>query len=214
MAAIVTSVNVGASRPLQLRNKTVLSGIYKEPIAGAVRIGRLGLVGDTQVDRRYHGGPDKAVNVYSVEHYPYWSERLGQTLTAGAFGENLTIQGLTESEVAIGDIYRVGEAVLQVTQPRQPCHKLSAKHDEPMLVKWVEQSGRTGFYLRCLEPGNVQAEDRWELAERCDPQFTISNCNRLRSDPLAHQTAVQQLLAIPALSEAWRTELAAGLCKQ
>ena len=205
----LTAVCVGLPRPLTIGGKQVLTCIFKEPVSGPVRVGRLGLTRDEQVDRRYHGGVDKAVNVYSADHFDYWSERLGRPIEPGAFGENLTIAGCREEDVAIGDVLTIGTARLQVTQPRQPCGTLAAKFGEKMLVRWVNDSGKTGFYLRCLEPGEVSAGDVIEWLERAEPRISVAEANDIMLCAKDDPEAVDRLVAIEALSDAWRTDLSA-----
>jgi len=202
----VLSVNVSLARPLDLGKRTVPSGIFKQPVAERVRLTEHGFEGDVQADRAAHGGPDKAVNVYPSEHYPYWSEQLAHEMQAGAFGENLTIGRLLEADAAIGDVLGIGSAVTQITQPRQPCVKLAAKHREPRLVRWVAQSGRTGFYLRVIEPGEVEAGDEIRLLERPQPAITVAEANQilLAKDDRA---GAERLLTVPALSAAWREDM-------
>ena len=154
------SVNLATEGKLRFRGREVRSSIFKMPAAGRVRLKRLGLEGDFQADPRYHGGPDKAVYVYPSEHYPHFRDVLGrQDLSAGFFGENFTTEGLLEDEVNIGDVFRVGTAVVQITTPRSPCFKLGAKVGSPMFVKTFLESRRLGFYLSVLEEGEVGAGD-------------------------------------------------------
>jgi MOSC domain-containing protein YiiM len=185
-----------------------LSGIFKRPVAGPVLLAKLGLNGDEQADRRYHGGADKAVNVYPQEHFAYWEEKLGQPLEPGAFGEDFSTRGLVEDETCIGDTYQVGAAVVQVTQPRQPCWNLASKHHEPELVRWVIESRKTGFYMRCLKPGSVQAGDLIKLVNRPANRVTISEANRIMIDAKHDLAAINRLLAVTELSDACRSELA------
>jgi MOSC domain-containing protein YiiM len=154
------SVNLATEGKLQFRGREVRSGIFKAPAAGRVRLNRLGLEGDFQADPRYHGGPDKAVYVYPSEHYPHFREVLGrQDLSAGFFGENFTTEGLLEDAVSIGDVFRVGTALVQITTPRSPCFKLGAKVGSPAFVRTFLESRRLGFYLSVLEEGEVGAGD-------------------------------------------------------
>lgn len=157
----VLSVNVTAGpQPLTYRGETFQTGIFKTPVAGRVAVRPLGLAGDVQVDRRVHGGPDKAVYIYPHEHYAHWQEELGTNHFAfGQFGENLTTTGLQEDEVRMGDVFRIGSALLQVTTPREPCFKLMTKMNDFTFAKRFLASGRTGFYLRVLEEGEVGAGD-------------------------------------------------------
>ena len=159
----VRSVNVAVRRGFQLRGRSVSTGIFKEPVAGRVRIAFLSLEGDWQADKRYHGGPDKAVYAYPWEHYAHWTRALGRDLAPGFFGENLTTEGLTEETVRPGDVLRVGTALLAVTTPRMPCFKLGLKAGSQRFVGEFLESGRLGFYLRVLEKGEVAAGDPIEV---------------------------------------------------
>ncbi len=157
----VLSVNVGLPKTLRLMGRPVRTGFFKQPVADAIPVSRLGLEGDGQADPRYHGGPSKAVYLYPFEHYAYWSEALARTdLTPGAFGENLTTEGLLEGDVRIGDVFRIGSASLRVTQPRTPCAKLGLRMGSMRFVRIFAAAGRPGFYLGVVEEGSVQAGDR------------------------------------------------------
>jgi MOSC domain-containing protein YiiM len=203
---LVESINVGQVTHLSMQGESVLTGIFKQPVAGPIEVGELGLVGDVQADHRFHGGPDKALNVYPVEHYAYWREVLGQDWSAGAFGENFTTRGLLEDEIAIGDVFQMGDARFEVTQARQPCWKLAAKHHLPGLVKLVETSGRTGFYLRCLTPGTISAGMELNRISRPEPLFSVRAAYQILRDRHDLEQA-QELLRVSALSDAWRAEM-------
>lgn len=170
----ILSINIAGSKSFTYQGKTVNTGIFKEPVSGRVRVQRLGLDGDVQVDRRVHGGVDKAVYAYPFEHYAHWEKFLGRTGFAfGQFGENLTTAGLLEDDARVGDVWRVGEVVLQVTQPREPCFKLMAKLNDFTFAKPFFASGRTGFYLRVLEEGELGAGDVLERVTSDLTQPTI-----------------------------------------
>ena len=150
----IVSVNVGLPREVVWKGITVQTAIFKEPVAGTVAISKLNLAGDLQADLTVHGGWEKAVYAYPAEHYDYWREQLsGSLLSWGAFGENLTTAGLREDEQCIGDLLRVGSAVLQITQPRMPCYKLELRFNRDDMIKRFLVSGRSGFYLSVIEPG-------------------------------------------------------------
>lgn len=154
------SVNIAVDGKLRIQGREVRTGIYKEPVAGRVRVGQLGLEGDFQADPRYHGGPEKAVYLYPSEHYPHFRQLLsGHDLSPGFFGENFTTEGLLEEDVNIGDVFRIGTAVLQVTRPRSPCLKLGAKVGSQRFLKTFLESRRLGFYLAVLTEGEVGAGD-------------------------------------------------------
>ena len=156
----LVSVNVGLPKTVTLMRRSVRTGFFKEPVSGAIPLSRLGLEGDGQADPRYHGGPEKAVYLYPLEHYAYWSAALSRTdLTPGAFGENFTTEGLLETETRLGDVLAIGSATLRVTRPRTPCAKLGLRMGSMRFVRVFSAAGRPGFYLSVLEEGYVEAGD-------------------------------------------------------
>jgi MOSC domain-containing protein YiiM len=172
----VVSVNVGRPRRVEWGGRQVRSAIWKAPVAGRVRVTRLNLEGDKQSDLRVHGGPDKAVYVYPSEHYAYWARELpALDLPWGAFGENLTTEGLLEADMRIGDSFRAGTAELRVTQPRSPCYKLMVRFDREDMVRRFLDSGRTGFYVAVVTEGDVAAGDPIERVARSDREVTIAD---------------------------------------
>ena len=184
-----------------------VSGIWKAPVAGRVRLARENLDGDRQADLKNHGGPDKAVCCYASAHYPAWRAALGMTpneFPFGAFGENWTLGGLTEHSVCIGDIYQVGTARVQLSQPRMPCWKLGRRWERPGLPLEVQTSGRTGWYLRVLEPGEVGAGDSVTLMERPLPEWTIARINQAMYVEKTDTALAEELSRLPLLAEAWR----------
>ncbi|MFF4777043.1 MOSC domain-containing protein [Microtetraspora fusca] len=201
--ARVLAVSVGAVGDLPWRDRAIRSAIAKKPVAGPVPVTALGLAGDEQGDRSRHGGPDKALCVFPVEHYRHYERLLERRLDRPAFGENLTTTGLNEGETRIGDVLRVGEAVLQVSLPRNPCYRLGARYGVRELPVWFERSGRTGFYLRVLSEGEVQAGDAIELLDRPRPHATIAEANRVMHHDRHDHAAVEALL-VPELGASWR----------
>jgi MOSC domain-containing protein YiiM len=162
---------VGAKRPLERR---WLTAFVKHPVTGPVRLGLLSLRGDRVADKIGHGGPEVAVLAYSADHYPGWRAELGiAEMGPGGFAENFTISGQDERTVFIGDVYRVGGATVQVSQPRGPCYKISYRWKRPDLLGRCEASGRHGWYLRVLEEGMVEAGDAVDLVERPHPEWTV-----------------------------------------
>jgi len=156
--AKIVSVNIARPRELSWRGRRVRTGIYKEPVPGPVAVHRLGLAGDLQADLRFHGGIQKAVYLYPNEHYEFWREELpGVELLPGAFGENLTTQGLLENDTHIGDRLRVGPVIFEVTEPRSPCFKLALKFGRRDIVKRFLASGRSGFYLAVVQEGKIES---------------------------------------------------------
>jgi len=202
----ILSVNVGQPRLVMHRGKRYTTSINKSPANDPVELTPTGCVGDKQADTRVHGGPDKAINCYPHEHYAYFMTKLGRDLPVPSFGENLTTIGLLEDVVAIGDTFRIGDAVVQVTQPREPCVKLARKLDAPQVGKWIHDAGYTGFYLRVLEPHPVEAGDTIELIERPHPTHTIARAMDTQFGE-HNPDALRDYLSNEALSDAWRTRM-------
>jgi MOSC domain-containing protein YiiM len=171
----LVAISVGRPRELDWQGEKVLTSIYKEPVAGRVRVRPLNIEGDQQSDLEVHGGADKAVYAYPSEHYAFWREQLsGVGLPWGAFGENLTVEGLLEDQVHIGDRFRAGSAEFVVTQPRMPCYKLALRFGRPDMVKRFLRSGRTGFYLAVLQEGEIGAGDAIEPSGRAPQRTSIA----------------------------------------
>ncbi|HBK45810.1 MAG TPA: MOSC domain-containing protein [Xanthomonadaceae bacterium] len=183
------------------------SAIAKSPVPGPVEVGAQGLQGDEQGDRRVHGGVDKAVHHYPREHYAAWRAELGGhplLERAGAFGENLSGQGLTEADVCLGDRFRLGTALVEVSQLRQPCWKLSDRFAVADMARRVQDTGRTGWYYRVLEPGRVAAGDRIELLERRHPAWPLARIAEVLYRRRTEPQLIRELLALP-LVPSWRT---------
>ena len=201
----IVSVNVGRPRQVSWRGRLVETSIFKEPVEGRVRVARLNLAGDEQADLRVHGGPDKAVYAYPAEHYARWAEELGHELPFGMFGENLTVEGLPfEDEIAIGNRYRAGSALLEVAQPRLPCFKLGIRFGDQGMLKRFLRSGRTGYYLRVVEEGEVGAGDGVELVSRDPDGVPVSEITRVFAGARDDRAAIERLLRAPALPADWR----------
>jgi MOSC domain-containing protein YiiM len=215
MHPILLSIQVGLPRQLGTDgavdplDRPWTSGFDKRAVAGPVWLALTNLQGDGQADLVHHGGPDKAVLAYSANHYDAWRRELGMpSLPLGAFAENFTIQGLTETDVCVGDIWSVGdEATLQVSQPRQPCWKLARRWLIKTLPLQVQQTGRSGWYLRVLNEGFVAAGMRLKLIERPHAAWSVARANRvMHIDKDDHQAAAE-LAAIPTLAASWKTTL-------
>jgi MOSC domain-containing protein YiiM len=182
------SVNAGLPREVEWRGKVVLTSIFKTPVLGRVRVTRLNILGDRQSDLSVHGGADKAIYAYPSEHYAFWRNELpGTDFPWGAFGENLTTEGLLEDRVHIGDRFRAGSAEFIVTQPRMPCFKLGIRFNRPDMVKRFLRSGRTGFYLAVLREGDIGAGDSLDLAAGDDSQITVADVVGLYAADAANQ---------------------------
>lgn len=208
--AIIDAVLVGQVRPLG--PKAVPSGIDKHVTGARVRVGTLGLAGDEHGDPRHHGGPEKAVHHYAFDHYPAWREQLGAQGArgiglldaAGAFGENLSTQGLTEAEVCIGDRFRLGTAMVEVSQARQPCFKLNHRFGYPGMSRAVQQSLRTGWYYRVLEEGEVAAGGTLALVARPYPLWSLLRLLQVLYVDRLDYAALAQMADLTVLAESWR----------
>jgi MOSC domain-containing protein YiiM len=199
------SVNVGLPREVESNGGTVKTGIFKQAVAGTVRVERLNLVGDRQADLSVHGGPYKAVYAYPAEHYAYWQRNLAEAeLPWGMFGENLTTDGLRETDVRIGDRFRIGTAELSVTQPRTPCYKLGIRFARPEMVKLFLNSGRSGFYFAVAQEGELKSGDSIELVDREANSLTVAEINRLYAFEKDDREMLKRAVQIKGLSENWR----------
>ncbi|RFC35844.1 MAG: MOSC domain-containing protein YiiM [Candidatus Nitrotoga sp. LAW] len=184
------------------------TGFFKEPVFGPIWVGTTNLTGDGQADLRVHGGPDKAINAYPYEHYAFWLAELNyKELPNGAFGENFTMTGILETEACIGDIFELGDALVQISQPRQPCWKLSRRWRVQDLVARVVRTGKTGWYFRVLREGNIQAGATLALVERPYPEWTVATANNIMLHRKENYVAAQALADCPALSVSWKTTL-------
>ena len=185
------------------------TGFYKERVDGPRWLAQTNLAGDGQADLVNHGGPDKAVLTYASAHYPGWRDMLERPeFPHGAFGENFTVDGLTEESVSIGDVYRLGSAVVQVSQPRQPCWKLARRWRIKELTALVEQTGKTGWYLRVLEEGEVEPGQPLTLLERPHPEWTVTRATRTMRTRTKDRAAAGPLAGIDELAASWRDRLA------
>ena len=218
-----TIISLQAARPATYlheghadgNSSTWTTAFFKTLVAGPVRVNSVGLDGDDQADQENHGGPDKAVLAYSADHYPYWRAHLGlPEMPHGGFGENLTIAGIDETTVCIGDTWRAGEVMFQVTQPRQPCWKMSRRWQIADLARQVIANGKSGWYLRVLTVGEVSPGTSFELVARPHPNWTVARASEFfhhRRDDLA---AAAELAALPELSAAWQASLEGRITKR
>ena len=199
------SVNAGLPREVEWRGKVVLTSIFKAPVPSRVRVTRLNILGDRQSDLSAHGGADKAIYAYPSEHYAFWRNELpGTDFSWGAFGENLTTEGLLEDRVHIGDRFRAGSAEFIVTQPRMPCFKLGIRFNRPDMVKRFLHSGRTGFYLAVLREGDIGAGDSLELVAEDDSHITVADVVGLYAADAANQDLLRRASELSSLPESWR----------
>ncbi|MCP4246336.1 MAG: MOSC domain-containing protein [bacterium] len=174
MPMTVISISVGRPQIVIHEGRQYSTSINRTPVDGPVALTDRGFVGDRVADSERHGSPDQAVCCYPHEHYALWADQLGRAPDIPAVGENLTTTGMLEHEVCIGDTYRVGKALLQVSQPRGPCWKLANKHDAPQLVRWIKETRFSGFYFRVLEPAEISAGDPIELVSQINPGQTVA----------------------------------------
>jgi MOSC domain-containing protein YiiM len=200
------SVNVAEPDVIGVRRgRPVLSGILKRPVAtDSVEVGLTNIAGDAQADLRAHGGPDKAVYAYSADHFPWWTAHMkpDQPYGPGALGENLTVTGIDETGLRIGDILQWGEAVLQISQPRYPCYKLAMATHRPTIVKRFLESGRSGWYLRVLEPGCAPARGTICLRERDSAGISVREAALAASHPTEPERLIE-IASHPALAPRW-----------
>src|SRR6187402_194178 len=200
----ITSVNIGTLRNVAYGTQIVMTGFFKEPVEHSVVIRALGLLGDAQADRSVHGGTQKAVYVYPREHYRTWETVLESELSPGSFGENLTTEGLLEEDLFIGDIIKVGDAVLQVVQPRSPCYKLQVRFGRPDMLALFIREGHPGWYASVLEEGLVRAHDGLELLERQQNFISIAGVWRYSFSEQATTDALDQIAGLPLLPDFWK----------
>ena len=205
----IISLNVARPHLMVYKGATINTGIFKKPVTGRVALRTLNLDGDRQADLSVHGGPYKAVYVYPSEHYEYWRKELPQAnLPWGAFGENLTTEGLNEGlgedDLHVGDRFRIGSATVMVRQPRMPCYKLAAKFRRDDMIERFLLSGHSGFYLSVEEEGEIGAGDTIELISRNRDGITITEMNALFARDRYNRGLLQKAIATAALPEAWR----------
>ena len=212
--ALLLSIQVGKpqhyGRPdaAESHDKPWTTAYFKLPIAGKVFVGRLGIAGDGQADLKHHGGIDKAVLAYSADHYPAWRRELNRPdFPHGAFAENLTIAGCVEQAVYIGDVFSIGPVVFEVSQPRQPCWKIARRWRTNELVALVTDNGRTGWYLRVLEEGEIEPGMPLRLLRRPNPDWSIARANGIMHHAKKDLEQTLELACVPALADSWVKEL-------
>lgn len=199
------SINVAKPKNITYKGKQVLTGIYKNPTQSPLMLRTLNLDGDKQADLEAHGGIYKAVYVYSIENYNYWKQKLNRDdFNYGQFGENFTVEGMTDNVIYVGDRFQVGDAIVEVTQPRVPCYKLAFKMNRPDFVKLFLRSGRTGFYLKVIQEGEVNIADTFNKINNGPEQMTVQEINHLLYFDKKNIQMAHKALKIPALSPGWK----------
>ncbi len=201
---IIESLNIGMPKKEIFHGREVNTEICKNPVPGPLNLKKTGFDGNGVADLKHHGGYDKAVCVYSTNHYSYWEEVLGIKLPPAAFGENLSVSNISEDNICIGDIFEAGTTIVQVSQPRQPCKTLAARYGRSDLIKMVVDSGRTGFYFKVLREGKVKREDKLLLMEKDLNEITVSFANYILHHDRRNRDGIEKVLAVPALSESWQ----------
>src|SRR5499425_1283283 len=203
--ARLLSVNVGLPRDISWQGKTVHTAVWKTPVQGRRMVRRLNIDGDGQGDLAGHGGEHRAVMVYQIDSYAYWKSRLGRDdFSYGQFGENFTVEGLPDDEVCIGDRYRIGGALFEVTQPRVTCYRVGIRMDEPQMPALLVAHHRPGFYFRVLQEGEVGAGDDIVLIARGPERMTVAEMDALLYLPGHSRQQLQRALRVPALSKGWQ----------
>jgi ferredoxin-NADP reductase/MOSC domain-containing protein YiiM/ferredoxin len=199
------SVNVGLPKDVSWQGRTVFTGVFKDPVAGSRRVGRLNVDGDGQGDRAGHGGEQRAVFVYQIDSYRYWERELGRNdFVYGQFGENFTVEGLGDDEVCIGDRYQIGSAIFEVTQPRVTCYRVGIRMNDPRIPALLVSHHRPGFYFRVLEEGEVRAGDEIVKLASGPEQMPVADVDALLYLPGHTRQGLLRALRIPALSPGWQ----------
>lgn len=202
----IVELRRGTARPFGPNGE--LSAIDKQPVPGPVQVSATGMEGDEQGDPRHHGGPDKALHAYSVAHYPWWQgelPRVAERFRPGAFGENLVVEGVTESDLCLGDLWQVGEVTLQLSQSRQPCWKLNTRFATTDMARRVQDSGRTGWYFRVLTPGELRAPAEARLIERPHPDWPLTRIWDVLYRDTLNTVALRELATLTGLPERWQS---------
>ncbi|WP_202076769.1 MOSC domain-containing protein [Caldalkalibacillus salinus] len=202
----IEALHAGQPKEVEVNGSRYLTSINKARIEDRRYLSTHNVEGDAQADLKNHGGKDKALCIYPVEHYSYWETVLGHSLAHGAFGENVTINGRVEADVYIGDTYQFGEAVIQVSQPRQPCYKLANKWHKESLVTMVHDTGYSGYYVRVLQEGYISTEDHWKLIDQGEERCTVRMANEAMFTSSDTQF-IAKVAQTEGLAENWQRRL-------
>ena len=202
----LVSLNIALPEKVNLNggSKKLLTAIFKKPVEGKIFLDELGFRGDGVGDTRIHGGKDLAVCAYFVDHFPYWQTELEREMKPGAFGENLSLSGINEKQINIGDVFRIGEAQIEVSQPRQPCHKLNKVFDLQAMACKVQKTGYTGCYLRVKKSGWVESDSVFERIQEGLGKISIEMVNVLMFKEKKNQDLLKNVASLQALSVEWR----------
>jgi MOSC domain-containing protein YiiM len=202
----VISINIASPEYISLEggSKKHKSGIFKTPVSEPIFLDYLGFEGDGVGDLKIHGGRDKAICAYCVEHLPFWSKKLQREISPGSFGENLSLLGMPETDINIGDIFDIGSAQVQVSQPRQPCHKLNKVFNDQTMACSVKKSGFSGYYFRVLKTGVVESHSLLKKTQKGSNEFSIEKANALLRKGGSNIPDMEELISIQALSDEWQ----------
>jgi len=206
-------IALSVSKPVEITygDRKLSTGIFKNPVSGPVMVRKYNIDGDGQADLSVHGGVDKAVYCYPHEHYAYWQNELGQEFPPGQFGENLTTEGFLEDTVRVGDRFRVGEALIEATQPRMPCFKFGIKMGDPKIIKKFLLARRPGFYCRVIEEGMTEAGDTMVLEQAAENDLTIAKVLELGAFDKESIEGLRAAVAVDALADVWKDDFRARL---
>lgn len=202
----INGIQIGNPKPMNYAKKEILTSYVKEQVNEPVFATTTNLTGDQQADLKHHGGPDKAICVYPTEHYTYWEKRIGKSFHHGDFGENLSLEGLTEDKVRIGDILQAGDCLFQISQPRQPCYKIAAFHQVKELPVWIQQTGYSGYYLRVLKEGTLAPHSSIKIIDKGSKGITIAYANQIMYGETNDRLAIENILLEEALADSWRKQ--------
>ncbi|MFP3919923.1 MOSC domain-containing protein [Lysinibacillus telephonicus] len=213
MVIELKTFSIGLPKQMKYSNDQLLStAICKETVEEAF-LTKEGFIGDGVADKKHHGGPDRAVCVYPYEHYSFWEKEIGESLPTSAFGENITSTNMLESDVHVGDIFKLGEAVIQITQGRVPCSTITKRINNPHILKRIVQTGYTGYLCRVLEEGMVRKDSNITLIEQHPKRVSILFGNEVYFHRPKDIEAIEQLLEVEELAEKWKEELGKRLYK-
>ncbi|MFD0824722.1 MOSC domain-containing protein [Neobacillus sp. M.A.Huq-85] len=199
----IINLAVGKPKEYNWNNKKELSGIGKSSVQ-AFEVKKSGIVGDDVANHQFHGGPDRVVCLYPFEHYTYWEEVFQKKLILPAFGENITATGMTEEQVCIGDIYKIGDSILQITQGRVPCVTISNYNEEKQLLKKVIETTQTGYFFRILEEGTIKFDSEINLVEKHSKEISVSFATQILFHQKQDKASIEKILTVDALAEDWR----------
>ena len=199
----IINLAVGKPKEYYWDNKIELTGIGKSPVQ-AFEVKKTGIVGDDVANHKFHGGPDRVVCFYPFEHYSYWEEVFQRKLILPAFGENITATGMTEEQVCIGDIYKIGDTILQITQGRVPCVTISNYNEEKQLLKKVIETTQTGYFFRVLEEGTIMFDSEITLLEKHSNEISVSFATQILFHQKQDKASIEKILTVDVLAEDWR----------